>query len=84
MSQPISTTGWAAIILFILFVVGLNISLLLNMRKKKGQDHWTDRMRQAGEVIRDPWKKENEQMTQLSEKVKKLNSESRDHEAKNS
>ncbi len=75
MIESITLRGWALIILFVAFVIGLNMSIFLSFRKKKGQDHWTDRMHAAGEVLRDPWKQENAQLNELAEKVKKLNSE---------
>jgi hypothetical protein len=72
MIQSISPTGWLVIIVFVLFVIGVNVSLLLSFRKRSGSDHWTDRMRQAGEVLRDPWKNENAKLTELSEKVQQI------------
>jgi hypothetical protein len=50
------------------------------LQKEKGRDHWTDRIRHAGEVMRDPWKNENEQMAELSEKVKTLAVKPKDKE----
>lgn len=72
MIQSITPTGWFFIIVFVLFVIGVNVSLLLSFRKKKGSDHWTDRMREAGEVLRDPWKNENAKLSELSEKVEQI------------
>lgn len=80
MIQSISPTGWLIIIVFVLFVVGVNVSLLLSFRKRSGSDHWTDRMRQAGEVLRDPWKNENAKLTELSEKVQQIKQKKSDQE----
>ncbi len=78
MIHSITPLGWTLIILFILFVIGVNVSIFISFKKEKGRDHWTDRMRQAGEVLRDPWKKENEQIKDLSEKVKNLDVKPKD------
>lgn len=80
MIQSITPTGWFFIIVFVLFVIGVNVSLLLSFHKKKGSDHWTDRMREAGEVLRDPWKNENAKLSELSEKVEQIKRKKSDQE----
>lgn len=78
MIQSIPPIGWLIISLFVLFIIGMNVSLFLSFRKKSGSDHWTDRMRQAGEVLRDPWKSENAKISELSEKVNQLKQKNSD------
>jgi hypothetical protein len=80
MIQSITPIGWLIISLFVLFIIGVNVSLFLSFRKKSGSDHWTDRMRRAGEVLRDPWKNENAKISELSEKVNQLKQKSSDKE----
>ncbi|MEA5078939.1 MAG: hypothetical protein VB013_10260 [Anaerolineaceae bacterium] len=80
MIQSITPIGWLIISLFVLFIIGVNVSLFLSFRKKSGSDHWTDRMRRAGEVLRDPWKNENAKISELSEKVNQLRQKSSDKE----
>lgn len=80
MIQSITPIGWLIISLFALFIIGVNVSLFLSFRKKSGSDHWTDRMRRAGEVLRDPWKNENAKISELSEKVNQLKQKSSDKE----
>lgn len=78
MIQSITPTGWLIIIVFVLLVIGVNVSLLLSFRKKSGSDHWTDSMRHAGEVLRDPWKNENAKLSELSEKVDQIKQKKND------
>ncbi len=39
MIQSITPIGWLIISLFVLFIIGVNISLFLSFRKKSGSDH---------------------------------------------
>jgi hypothetical protein len=84
MTQSISPLGWVFIILFILFVVGVNVSIFLNFRKKSNRDNWTAHMRDAGVVMRNPWGKEDQRMQELSKKVEQLSSLPSDQDSQKS
>lgn len=72
MSEPLSPLAWVLIILLAVFIVGINLSLFLGMRKKKPSDNWVDRLINARNTVQDPFRKENEKMDELSRKVKEL------------
>ena len=72
MSEPLSPLAWVLIILLALFIIGINLSLFLGMRKKKLTDNWVDRLINARDIARDPFRKENEKIEELSRKVREL------------
>lgn len=74
MTEPLSPLAWVLIILLAVFIVGINLSLFLGMRKKKPSDTWVDRLISARNTVQDPFRKENDKMDELSRKVKELES----------
>ncbi len=74
MTNSLSPLAWVLIILLALFIIGINISLFLGMRKKKSTDNWVNRMINARDSARDPFRKENEKIDELSRKVRELES----------
>jgi hypothetical protein len=73
-SEPLSPLAWGLIILLAVFIIGINLSLFLGMRKKKPSDNWVDRLISARNTIQDPFRKENEKIDELSRKVRELES----------
>ena len=74
MSEPLSPLAWGLIILLAVFIIGINLSLFLGMRKKKPSDNWVDRLINARNIVQDPFRKENEKIDELSRKVRELES----------
>lgn len=74
MSEPLSPLAWVLIILLAVFIIGINLSLFLGMRKKKSTDNWVDRLVNARDTVRNPFGKENEKIDELSRKVRELES----------
>jgi|GEM_PF-5557046 uncharacterized protein YlxW (UPF0749 family) len=74
MNHSISTLGWILIIFLILLIVSLNISLFTSMKKKDNyaKDHWIAKLRDTGQLLKDPFQNENKKMKELSEKVEQL------------
>jgi len=73
-TEPLSPLAWVLIILLAVFIIGINLSLFLGMRKKKPTDNWVDRLINARDTARDPFRKENEKIEELSRKVRELES----------
>jgi hypothetical protein len=71
-SDPLSPLAWVLIILLAAFIIGINLSLFLGLRKKKSSDNWVDRLINARETARDPFHKENNKVDELSRKVREL------------
>ena len=74
MSEPLSPLAWVLIILLAVFIIGINLSLFLGMRKKKSTDNWVDRLVNARDTVRNPFGKENDKIDELSRKVRELES----------
>ncbi len=74
MVEPLSPLAWVLIILLAVFIIGINLSLFLGMRKKKPTDNWVERLINARDTARNPFGKENEKMDELSKKVRELES----------
>lgn len=72
MSDPLSPLAWVLIILLAVFIIGINLSLFLGLRKKNPTDNWVDRLINARDTARDPFRKENEKIDELSRKVREL------------
>lgn len=83
MSEPLSPLAWVLIILLALFIIGINLSLFLGMRKKKSSDTWVDRLITTRDTVRDPFRKDNEKMDELSRKVRELGSNKENHTQEN-
>lgn len=74
MTNSLSPLAWVLIILLGVFIIGINLSLFLGMRKKKSTDNWVNRMINARDTARNPFRKENEKIDELSKKVRELES----------
>ncbi len=74
MNHPISTLGWILIVFLILLIVSLNVSLFTSMKKKNNtaKDHWMTKLRDTGQILKDPFQNENKKMKELSDKVEQL------------
>jgi biopolymer transport protein ExbB/TolQ len=74
MSDSLSPLAWVLIILLAVFIIAINLSLFLGMRKKKSTDNWVNRMINTTNTARDPFRKENQKIDELSRKVRELES----------
>ncbi len=77
MAEPISPAGYFALVLIILFVLGINFYLLQALRGKNGPSE-IDIIRKAGNRLKQPWKPEDDQLENLSNMVDRLQSKDRD------
>ena len=78
MAEPISSAGYIALVLIILFVVGINLYLFQALRGKNGSSE-IDIIRKAGNRLKQPWKPEDDQLETLSKMVDRLQSQEREH-----
>ncbi len=69
--NPLSPLGWILILLLVGLFVGINVDLFFR-QKKNNPDSWVSRIQEAGKIIRDPFGKEEEKLSRLSQKVKEL------------
>ena len=67
--KEISTAGWIALGLIVLFVVILNYSLWAAVKRKNRSEYQV--LHRLGKAIRNPHQKENEMLQELGERVKK-------------
>ena len=76
-TQKLSTSTQLALCLLILLIIATNMSLWLawKQRHKMRRFDWLGKISQS---IRDPWKKENQQLVELSKRVSRLKQESSD------
>lgn len=72
MREPISLLGWILIIFLILLIISVNVSLLMNRKKKPNQSNWTDKITSAGRELKDPFHKEDEKLSELASRVKQF------------
>ena len=72
MFSNISTLGWVIIIGMAIFILVLNLGLFLGVKQKIKKNNWIDKMADAGRVLKNPLKKENDLYQQLSDQVAKL------------
>lgn len=70
--NPLSPFGWLLIIVLVGLIIGINLSLFFGTKKKNNPDSWVSRLQEAGKTIRDPFKKEDEKLDRLSQKVHEL------------
>lgn len=70
----LTTTGWIILVLFVLFVVSLNLNLIFALRKKHPKEDWVDRIQEANRTAANPWKKEDESFAELAKKVEEIQS----------
>ena len=68
----LSTTAWVILILLVVFIIALNLNLVFALRKKPPQNHWTNQIKKANETLEHPWKNEDDQFAELSQKVSRL------------
>ncbi len=72
MFSNLSTLGWILIIGLAVFILAINIGLFLGVRQRMEKNNWIDKLTAAGEIMKDPLKKENERFQELSDQVAKL------------
>lgn len=70
--NPLSPLGWFLIILLVGLIIGINVDLFFKQKKKNNPDSWVSRIQEAGKIMRDPFRKEDEKLNRLSQKVKEL------------
>ena len=78
MAEPISPAGYIALVLIVLFVLGINIYLLQALRGKNSSSEM-DIIRKAGIRLKQPWKSEDDQLETLSNMVERLKSKEQNH-----
>ena len=66
-----SPLGIAIVIVFALFVVGINLGLV-SLLRKKNQSKNQDVFNNVQKIIRNPWEEENKQWKKLSDEVAHL------------
>ncbi len=69
MFKDVSTLGWVIMIGLAIFILALNLGLFLGIKKKASKDNWIDKLSDAGQVLKNPLKKENDQYQALSKQV---------------
>lgn len=80
MFSNVSPLGWVLIIGLAVFIIALNLGLFLGVKQRMEKDNWIDKLTAAGQVMRDPLKKENELYQKLSDQVAQLKSTDHDIE----
>jgi hypothetical protein len=75
--MPLSTAGWIILIVFIAFVISLNLSLVFASRNKHREGSWVDQINKSRDTLNHPWQAEDEQFSKLASKVDELRN--RDH-----
>ena len=68
----LSTTGWIFLIIFLIFIISVNLSLVFAFRKKPAKNDWTEKIKKASRSIADPWSEEDRQFGELSKQVEQL------------
>ena len=69
-AREISTAGWIALALLLVFIFILNFSLWSALKRKGPSEFQV--LHRLGDAIRNPNKKENEMLDELSERVSRL------------
>ena len=77
--NPLSPLGWVLIILLVGLIVGINLSLFLSPKQKNNPDSWVSRLQAAGKTMRDPFRKDDEKLENLSQKVLDLTKQKSEH-----
>jgi uncharacterized membrane protein (DUF106 family) len=70
--NSISPLGWILIIGLVALIIGINASLFMGAKKQHNADSWISRLQAAGKTARDPFRKENDMLDHLSDKVQEL------------
>ncbi len=73
--KEISTLGWVIMIGMAVFILALNLGLFLGIKQKARKDNWIDKLSDAGQVLKHPLKKENDQYQALSNQVARYKKE---------
>lgn len=68
----LSTAGWIILIVFLVFVLSLNLSLIFALRRKPTGSNWMDQLKKTGSTFSHPWQDEDERFSELSSKVDDL------------
>jgi hypothetical protein len=77
MTLHLSTTGWIVIVFLLFVIVSINVSLIYAV-KNHSLSKSIDIIRKTGQVSRQPWKKEDQMLSDLSKKVADLKKEDRE------
>lgn len=72
MAKEISPLGWVLIILVVALTISLYISLFSKLKQKPEKPGWINSMQEAGKTLKDPFRRENARMEELSRNVEKL------------
>ncbi len=72
MNNEISTLGWVLIIGLALFILALNLGLFMGLGRKMKEGNWVDKMASVGKILKNPYKKYDDQFDQLSQEVQKF------------
>lgn len=70
----LSSAAWVILIIFVVFIVALNLNLIFAFRKKHHGGDWVDKIQKANQSAANPWKEEDENYERLSNKVKEIKS----------
>jgi hypothetical protein len=70
--NPLSPFGWFLILLLVALIVGINLSLFFGQKKEHNPDSWVSRLQKAGNMMRNPFREENEKLDNLAQKVIEL------------
>ena len=81
-TKEISTAGWIALALILVFIFILNFSLWSALKRKGPSEFQV--LHRLGDAIRDPNKKENDMLDELSERVGRLKDGENNIKGKNS
>lgn len=69
--NTISALGWFLIICLAGLIISLNVGLLLSLRAKKSRSE-NQMLNRMGETLRKPWGKEESQLDELSQRIRRL------------
>ena len=72
MFEHVSTLGWILIVGLAVFILALNLGLFLGVKQKMQKDNWIDKVSAAGQVLKHPLQKENDQLDQLADQVARI------------
>lgn len=67
-----SIWAWVIILGLAVFILALNFGLLWGIKQKVKKDNWVNKVKDAGNILKNPMKKENEQLDALSEEILKI------------
>jgi hypothetical protein len=70
--------GLLTILIFLLIILASNVGLILQNKGNKNKSTGWDTISKSSELLKDPWKKENDQWQELSDKVAALKEHEKD------